>query len=53
MPDHKPNEPKPSDFQETVNRSDNSGADESTSYVAPEQPTEGGPAERDSEAHPS
>lgn len=53
MSDHKPNEPKPSDFQETMNRSDNSGGDESASFVAGEQPTDGGDAEKDSEAHPS
>lgn len=53
MSDHKPNEPKLSDFQETMNRSDNSGGDESASFVAAEQPTEGGDAEKDSQAHPS
>ncbi|MGK6325342.1 hypothetical protein ACMGDM_19925 [Sphingomonas sp. DT-51] len=38
MSDHKPNEPKSSDFQEAVHRSDNPGDDESAPFDAPEQP---------------
>ncbi len=54
MSDHKPSEPKPSDFQETTNRSDNTGGDESSAFVDPApQPTQGGEAEKESEAHPS
>ncbi len=53
MSDHKPSEPKPSDFKETAQRSQDANiADESAAYQNAAQPTEGGD-ERESEGHPS
>jgi hypothetical protein len=54
MSDHKPSEPKPSDFKETAQRSQDANiADESAAYQNASQPTEGGSDETESEGHPS
>lgn len=54
MGDHTPNEPTPADFKETAERSQEAEiADESAAYDNATQPTEGGPASEESEAHPS
>lgn len=53
MPDHKPDEPKPSDFKESAQRSQDAGiADESAAYQNASR-KEQGAAEQESEAHPS
>lgn len=53
MSNHKPSEPKPSDFKETAQRSQDANiADESAAYQNA-SPTEDGAEEKDSEAHPS
>ncbi len=54
MSDHKPSEPKPSDFKEAAERSQEANiADESAAYQNASQPTEGGSDEKESEGHPS
>lgn len=54
MSDHNPSEPKPSDFKETAQRSQDANiADESAAYENASQPTEGGADETESEGHPS
>jgi hypothetical protein len=55
MTDHKPDEPKPSDFKETAQRSQEAGiADESAAYqnATPAADADQKP-EDESEAHPS
>lgn len=56
MADHKPEEPKPSDFKEAAQRSQNAGiADESAAYqnAAKGQTDQSEGSEGESEAHPS
>jgi hypothetical protein len=54
MSDHKPSEPKPSDFKEAAKRSQDAGiADEAAAYQNASQPTESGDDEKESEGHPS
>ncbi|WP_267387459.1 hypothetical protein [Sphingomonas sp. GC_Shp_3] len=50
MADHKPSEPKPSDFREAPRPS---GADDHVDTGTDQQPTQGGNDEKESEAHPS
>lgn len=54
MSGHKPSEPKPSDFKEAAQRSQEANiADESAAYQNAPSPTEGGVDETESEGHPS
>ena len=54
MSDHEPSEPKPSDFKEAAQRSQEANiADESAAYQNAAQPTEEGSREQESEGHPS
>lgn len=58
MADHKPEEPKPGDFQEAAKRSQDAGiADESAAYQNAAQQSgdsaASGAAEGEAEAHPS
>jgi len=62
MADHKPNEPKPSDFKEAAQRSQDAGiADESAAYQnaasssddQPGTPANDRAGESEAEAHPS
>jgi hypothetical protein len=54
MSDHKPSEPKPSDFKEAAERSQDANiADESAAYQNAAQPTEEGAEEQEGESHPS
>ena len=56
MADHKPEEPKPSDFKEAAQRSQEAGiADESAAYqnVAQGEADQPEGSEGESEAHPS
>jgi hypothetical protein len=50
MSDHKPNEPKPSDFKEAIQHRDDAKSGDGGEV---EQPTQSGKDERESEAHPS
>lgn len=54
MSDHKPNEPKPSDFKEAAERSQDANiADESAAYQKAGGPAARGGGEEEAEGHPS